>query len=378
MARGTVTSRNELLELADALRAELEVRRYTYTKDAIMARIQCANELDRAWSGSFLGYHADVYHHTLLEPPSGDFFDPEWGLKDPYETYIVNHSFKIFRESDIRNTINERSGDIDLGRIKTDSSHLAVRFREAQSEAQSLLHNFNKDTDKYLSRIENDINKIVIHNVHDFLSTITIGRHITRDMTAISQGTRIPAHKRVIAELLELFEPFRACEELERIVRQAGSHVSRREKISRRMEVVGTNIFIGHGRSPLWRELKDFLEDRIGLPVDEFNRVPIAGVTNIARLSEMLEAAAIAFLILTAEDEQSDGSHSARMNVVHEAGLFQGRLGFTRAIILLEDGCNQFSNIEGLGQLRFPSGNINAIFEDIRRVLERENLIRLA
>jgi predicted nucleotide-binding protein len=40
------------------------------------------------------------------------------------------------------------------------------------------------------------------------------------------------------------------------------------------------------------------------------------------------------------------------MNVVHEAGLFQGRLGFTRAIIMLEEGCEEFSNIEGLGQLR--------------------------
>jgi len=51
----------------------------------------------------------------------------------------------------------------------------------------------------------------------------------------------------------------------------------------------------------------------------------------------MLDAAAFAFLILTAEDEQADGRLYARMNVVHEAGLFQGRLGFARAIVLLED-----------------------------------------
>ena len=63
------------------------------------------------------------------------------------------------------------------------------------------------------------------------------------------------------------------------------------------------------------------------------------------------------------------------MNVVHEAGLFQGRLGFTKAIILLEDGCQGFSNIEGLGQIRFPKGNIQSAFEEIRRVLEREGLI---
>lgn len=89
----------------------------------------------------------------------------------------------------------------------------------------------------------------------------------------------------------------------------------------------------------------------------------------------MLDDAAIAFLVLTGEDEQADAKLHPRMNVVHEAGLFQGRLGFTKAIILLEEGCEEFSNIEGLGQIRFPKGNIQAVFEEIRRVLEREGLI---
>jgi predicted nucleotide-binding protein len=89
----------------------------------------------------------------------------------------------------------------------------------------------------------------------------------------------------------------------------------------------------------------------------------------------MLDDAAIAFLILTGEDEQADSKIHARMNVVHEVGLFQGRLGFEKAIVLLEEGWEEFSNINGLGQIKFPKGNITAAFEDIRRVLERENLI---
>jgi len=131
-------------------------------------------------------------------------------------------------------------------------------------------------------------------------------------------------------------------------------------------------VFIGHGRSPLWRELKDFVEDRLNLPADEFNRVPVAGFTNIARLSEMLDAAAIAFVIMTAEDETNEGKMHARMNVIHEVGLFQGRLGFEKAIIMLEEGCEEFSNVQGLGQIRFPKGNIKAAFEDVRAVVERE------
>jgi len=56
--------------------------------------------------------------------------------------------------------------------------------------------------------------------------------------------------------------------------------------------------------------------------------------------------------------------------------VIQGRLGFAKAIILLEEGCEEFSNIHGLGQIRFPKGNISAKFDEIRRVLEREGLVK--
>lgn len=136
----------------------------------------------------------------------------------------------------------------------------------------------------------------------------------------------------------------------------------------------GVNVVIGHGRSLQWHQLKDFIQDRLDLPVDEFNRVSVAGIATVTRLSAMLEGACFAFLVLTAEDEQADGKVRARENVVHELGLFQGRLGFRRAIILLEDGCEEFSNIHGLGQIRFAHGKINAAFEEIRAVFEREGV----
>lgn len=140
------------------------------------------------------------------------------------------------------------------------------------------------------------------------------------------------------------------------------------------MTGLGGRVFIGHGGSLIWRELSDFLEKRLRLPVDEFKSVSVAGVPTIVRLEQMLGTAAFAFLVMTAEDELHDGKRHARFNVVHEAGLFQGRLGFKKAIILLEEGCEEFSNIHGLGQIRFPNNNISAKFEEICVVLEREGL----
>ena len=138
-----------------------------------------------------------------------------------------------------------------------------------------------------------------------------------------------------------------------------------------------TRVFIGHGHSHVWRELKDFIEDTLKLPTEEFNRISPAGYSTKERLKEMLEVSCMAFLIMTGEDEQADGSFSARDNVIHEAGLFQGKLSFEKAIVLLEEGCQEFSNIHGIGQIRFPKGNIRAAFEDIREVLKRESIIKV-
>jgi predicted nucleotide-binding protein len=153
------------------------------------------------------------------------------------------------------------------------------------------------------------------------------------------------------------------------------NHVSTLMKAEVDVSQEGTLIFIGHGRSPAWKDLRDFLKDRLHLAVDEFNRMPPAGMTTVERLEEMLDSARLAFLVMTAEDEDNEGKARARQNVVHEVGLFQGRLGFRKAIVLLEEGCEEFSNIAGLSQVRFPKGNMSATFEEIRRVLEREGLI---
>lgn len=138
--------------------------------------------------------------------------------------------------------------------------------------------------------------------------------------------------------------------------------------------LLGRKIFIGHGRSLVWLQLKDFIRERMGLPCDEFNIEPAAGISTTARLEAMLAQAGFAFVVMTAEEKHADGRIYARPNVIHESGLFQGKLSTRRAIILLEDGCCDFSNIAGLTQIRFPQGDLKPALEDVRRVLERERL----
>ena len=86
----------------------------------------------------------------------------------------------------------------------------------------------------------------------------------------------------------------------------------------------------------------------------------------------MTTKSSFALLVMTGEDEAEDGTLRARQNVIHEVGLFQGCLGFSRAIVLLEDGTEEFSNLFGIQQIRFSRENIKETFGDVLATIKRE------
>lgn len=369
---------NELFNLADNLTLLGEICEKPDIKEIFQKKLNAIDQIAGSFSGSWLGYHSEVYYENFKSPPAEAIFSSEWGLKG--ESWLdlgsIGNWTKYDRET-IRRQLARVSENADIDEIKGLASQAKSQFENFKSEIISILTSVDLvKSDSFLLKLKDDVEKCRWLSESNIISQYRPnGQIIARDSLAMSQGIVTPVHIIELAELLHLKTIFDACLELGNLTKKAASHIKRLSKKAKSQDMVGTNVFIGHGRSLLWRELKDFVNDRLSLPWDEFNRVPVAGVTNIARLSEMLESAAIAFLIMTAEDETSEGSYRARMNVIHEAGMFQGRLGFSKAIVLLEEGCEEFSNIQGLGQIRFPKGNIKAAFEEIRQVLEREGLV---
>ena len=131
-------------------------------------------------------------------------------------------------------------------------------------------------------------------------------------------------------------------------------------------------VFIGHGHSSLWRELADHLQYLQGFDIAAYETGPRAGLSVKEILQRLLREASFAILIHTAEDEQKGGELRARENVIHETGLFQGKLGFERVIVLREDGCESFSNQSGINEIRFATGNIRETYGEIVATLYRE------
>jgi predicted nucleotide-binding protein len=225
--------------------------------------------------------------------------------------------------------------------------------------------------DSYIVRADEDVQRWLTDVARTFARIFATSWHVQqfeqRMKEQVGGESEAQAAKRALHYLQEVIEDLFLCEPAELENEQGEAVLTARGQSEK--------IFIGHGGSLVWLKLRMFLCEKLHLNCDEFTDESPAGIGTTARLQSMLDAARFAFLLMTSEDIHADGTTHARENVIHEAGLFQGRLGFGRAIILLEDGCAEFSNIHGLGQIRFPKGNIDAVFERIREVLRREHVI---
>ncbi len=364
--------RNELMKLSQRLSAIAVQADNSDFANPVNALLEVAGQVDQSWSQSNLGYHANIYCKNFQPPPPGEYFNSEWG-QGTTEVWYKYSPDKVIEY------IKNQAGNPDLDKIQRDANDAICIFEDSKENVNSLLSVFfHNNNDGYIRKLLDDVAELEIPSHDQVLKRFFPPRQQgTRDSLALNQGFKHAPHQVFIAQVASLKRPFYAADELSKLCRNAARHIERFIKglvSSDQSQQMRKHVFIGHGHSLLWCELKDFV-DRLGLEWDEFNRISIAGVATTDRLGQMLDSAAIAFLVATAEDETSTGAHVARQNVVHEIGLFQGRLGFARAIVLLEDGCEEFSNIHGLGQIRFSKGNISACFEKVRKVLEREGLL---
>jgi hypothetical protein len=56
-------------------------------------------------------------------------------------------------------------------------------------------------------------------------------------------------------------------------------------------------------------------------------------------------------------------------------GLFQGKLGFDKVVLLRQIECEPFSNISGINEVLYDSNSLPDCFSKIEAVLKREVII---
>jgi predicted nucleotide-binding protein len=332
-------------------------------------------QLDKSHSRSWFGDHATTYYAGFQPPPGGRTFDVEWGFVPGFHG-SRNRGWETYSREELRDFVLHDIGEQIFYEFHNLSEQITGKFSTARDQTIDVLEVLSglvksNAMNRYKARAE----ELKSYEVADYINgCLKSTPNMTRDSEEIAKGKNVPVHIQYQAAIQSVQVTKKRASELAVVLRNVIEAISLHEP-SPTSANGGSAVFIGHGRSEQWRVLKDFIKERLGLSHEEFSRVPTAGISTQERLMEMLGRCGFAFLVLTAEDLHDDGSRHARENVIHEAGLFQGHLGWRKAIILLEHGCEEFSNITGLGQIRFPKGDIAACFEDIRLVLERENIL---
>lgn len=309
------------------------------------------------WSGSWAGNHSSIYIDGLRPVRPGEIFDKEWGT----ESSPLNRTrgrWCIYPYEVVADEIIRRANLSDMSSITQAAKTAEESFEQSRDE---LLPTFDallaSQDDATLRELRQRLAGLRSHISRlEFVKTQQPRQFFTRDYQALAQtmqGIQAPHHINFQSWLLELQSFGAQARELAKVARHAERYLKQRYKM-KGATVAKTDgkIFIGHGHSGAWRELQDFIQNRLKLEPDEFNRESTAGISTKERLETMLANASFAFLVMTAEDEHADTTKHARENVIHEVGVFQGRLGFRRAIVLLEEGCTEFSNITGIGQIR--------------------------
>ncbi|WP_371666053.1 PfkB family carbohydrate kinase [Streptomyces sp. NBC_01241] len=135
-------------------------------------------------------------------------------------------------------------------------------------------------------------------------------------------------------------------------------------------------VFIAHGRNPDWLAVKAFVEQRFGLPVYSFESNSWGSRPVTEALQDYLQRCTFAICVLTAEDTTDEGHRVARQNVIHEIGLFQGRHGFDRVLVLAEDGCATLPETADARTATFPRHAIDKAFWSLDQALRRSGFSR--
>ena len=327
----------ELFQIASQL------DKYTdYETPELDALIEATVDVGKSWSGSWLDSKSRTYNKDFK--PTSDIYGQESQEPKIYG-YPPSPDWREYRFDDVKQHINEKAGNPSTDHFSDDNRDATTVFKKAKSSALSFVYeNFDIEGDRFFQSWLDKMDDLEILTERDIIeSQRPLNQQAPKNRTAskinpgffrsskksksnweflasfatksqeyspdvIKEDMKTPPHVVVLAETLATKHPFDSCKALKEQIVEMASHLQNIEKTLLKEGKIGTKVFIGHGRSHCWRELKDFISDSLKLPCDEFNCVPTAGLTIPERLEQMLDQAYIAFLVMTAEDEQADGT----------------------------------------------------------------------
>lgn len=184
----------EKIDTFSSCESELE----NYTKHLYSLRDK-AQKLSDSWSGSWVGFHANLYYGDFEKPTLGESFSVEWGLINGIPDKWQERSFEDVKTK------------IEAGIVKTNFEYIFEKVKPMVKQAESLRNHIATElsfvkSDKSLpdeAKLLEKIDEIKFGTSADvFVNNLQPSQAWTRDSEAASQGLKVPHHIKYQAQTM--------------------------------------------------------------------------------------------------------------------------------------------------------------------------------
>ena len=200
-------SYNELLTIVAELQQLAAVGRGDEIWQPLERLKTAAEDAHKAWSGSPLGYHANVYYGGIRTPPPGDRFSTEWGLaRTAFVPDATTGGWAEYDPDQVIKVIYDRAGNPDMSPAMQFNESAKVAFARHKSTLLSMIEiQAGPSESQFLKEQKETISELSLVSQNEYLREWTSGRSIiSRDHTAVHQGRWDPPHLKVLAQVTSI------------------------------------------------------------------------------------------------------------------------------------------------------------------------------
>src|SRR3546814_593401 len=159
--------------------------------------------------------------------------------------------WREFPYDEVKQHVLQLAGNPDLSAATVAADKADGAFNHAKGEITSILQTeLESGTDSFIQSLSEQLQQLSVFSASEVANRLHQGGQVmTRDTVVLGQGTQLPPHMALKAQLRGIEHSFAICKAAADIARKAASHLERKSRTQRRESRVGTNVFIGHGRA---------------------------------------------------------------------------------------------------------------------------------
>lgn len=174
--------------------------------EELCALKEIVSELNNSWSGSWIGFHSNLYIQNFEKIPSWKYaFNSEWGSVNEIPEYWQEKNY-----DDVLSYVNKRAKGLNFKTIFKQVQQKLVEIKRIQKILTTDLV-ILRDNPSFSTEVE-VLDKLIKHrwgaSVHELNEVTMPKQFMTRDSFALQQGIRTPPHiyfeNEIISELSKI------------------------------------------------------------------------------------------------------------------------------------------------------------------------------